>query len=200
VISIVVPTIAGREEHLARCLNAYEKNTVSEIELIVVRGKPHCGAAWNAGIARAAGEFVHLTADDLEPHAGWDEAAIRRYSLAAMRLPAPCIYRPDGKVESVGGDWPQTDTTRERNGHITANTCVIPFFPRVIWPSLGPMIEAHYYTDNYFSDRARAAGWEFIISRRYAFTHHWASEGRGAGMTEPERLAHDRAIYEAAIA
>jgi hypothetical protein len=34
----------------------------------------------------------------------------------------------------------------------------------------------------------------------YAFTHHWAQPGRGAGMTEGERMLHDQAIFSAAIA
>lgn len=186
-ISIILPTIRGRERHYTRAYRAYEERTSSPFEIVTIRNFPACGPAWNTGARLAQGEHLHFTADDLEPHEGWDLAALE--ALADGFLPAPVIYRLDGSVESSGGHWDRMPRDRE----ITLNTCVVPFFPRLDWGHIGPIIETHYYTDNYFSDRARASGCEFAIRTGYAFTHHWAQEGRG---DEQARLAADRAVYQ----
>jgi len=45
VISVVIPTIAGREVWLERCLAAYRNNTHPEPELIVIHDAPNCRTA-----------------------------------------------------------------------------------------------------------------------------------------------------------
>jgi hypothetical protein len=42
------------------------------IELIVIKNEPTCGIAWQKGAEQATGDFLHFTADDLEPALGWD--------------------------------------------------------------------------------------------------------------------------------
>lgn len=187
-ISIVLPTIKGREHHYQRAYRAYEERTSSPFEILTLRNFDGCGRAWNAGAALARGEFIHFTADDLEPMEGWDEAAIDTIEDGFERLPAPVTLRADGQVESAGGHWDRLPP----DGEITLNTCVIPFFRACDWAELGPIIETHYYTDNYFSDQARRAGWEFVVRHGYVFKHHWAKEGRG---DEQARMAVDRAVY-----
>jgi hypothetical protein len=75
VISVVIPTIAGREHWLGNCIHAYERCS-GDIEIITVTDRETCGEAWAEGGKRAQGDFIHFTADDIEPHDGWDEAAI----------------------------------------------------------------------------------------------------------------------------
>lgn len=187
-ISIVIPTIKGRERHYQRAWRAYEERTEAEHEILTLRNFDGCGKAWNAGMGLARGEFIHFSADDLEPMPGWDQAALKIYAEGA--LPSPVTLDPQGRVESAGGHWDRLPG----NGAITLGTCTIPFFPASAWPDIGPIIEAHYFTDNYFTDRARAAGFEFLVSWRYVFKHHWAKEGRD----EARRMAADREIYNAA--
>lgn len=70
-ISVVIPTVAGREHSLERCLAAYR--ATADVELIVLADRQTCGVAWQEGIEQATGDYLHLSADDLEPHPGWDQ-------------------------------------------------------------------------------------------------------------------------------
>lgn len=190
-ISIVIPTIAGREAHFERCLAAYEDRSASSIQIIVERDHPAVGPAWNAGAARATGEYLHLTADDLEPHEGWDVAAIA--AVEAGYLPAPRVTNQLGRLDSCG----LHGVEMENGAHVPMS--VVPFLPMTLWGEVGPVLPIHYFTDNWISWRAARAGWSTRVRRDFAFTHHWAEHGRGAGMTYEQRMAHDQAVYLAAV-
>jgi Glycosyl transferase family 2 len=193
VISVVVPTIRGREEHYARCVAAYERTAGDRIELITIRDRPTCGLAWNEGAAQAKGDYIHFTADDLEPHDGWLEPALE--AVHRGYLPAPRIIRTDGERDycdycGVHG--------RELPDKAIVDMSVIPFMSREQWDKIGPSLDCHYYTDNYLSWRGEQAGYLTVVRRAFQFTHHWAEPGRGAGMTYQQRMKHDRRIFEAA--
>lgn len=190
-ISIVVPTIAGREEHLERCVRAYAATTPSH-QLIVVHDRATCGIAWQAGAELANSDYLHFSADDLEPLPGWWEAATARADQGL--LPAPRITRPDATLESCG-DWGV-----EMDDGVVPEMTRIPFMSRLQWGHIGPMIALHYYTDNWVSFKGRLYGIETAVTRDYAFVHHHATVGRGAGMTEEQRMATDRRAFEDAKA
>ena len=184
-VSIVVPTVSGRERHLEACLSAYDRYT-TDFEVHVIMGRPTCGEAWLAGADQAAGDYLHFSADDLEPLAGWWQAAV--WTADNGHLPAPRILKADGTLETCGG----TDGFQELpNGHLT-DFPRIPFMTRLQWELIRPRVEgflagAHYFTDN-------AVGWagpRTVVTRGYSFVHHWAQPGRGAGMSEPDRMRHD---------
>lgn len=168
-ISIIVPTIPGRERHLERCIAAYDAFT-DEFDLIVVVGKPTCGEAWAEGGAKAKGDYLHFSADDLEPHEGWSEPAIK--CVESGKLPCPRIYTPAGAIESCGqwgadqGDGTETNIAR------------IPFFSRKQWELGGWVIPMHYYTDNWVWHRGQQLAIPTVVCHGYEFTHHYASEGR----------------------
>jgi len=222
-IAVIVPTVDGREAHLERCLAAYESSAEREgvaIHTVVLRNRPTCGVAWQEGAdhvvygkapddawgktARAMRgglpDYLHFTADDLEPRPGWARAAID--ACVAGWLPAPLVYGPDGvSVQSAGGDG---------DGHLwkvppppgTASPwCAIPFMPTAAWIGgadarpIAPMIPLHYYTDDWLSLQADRAGWPIRFAAAYAFTHYDAAPGRGAGFTQSERAARDRADF-----
>lgn len=192
-ISVVIPTIASREEHLDRALRAYEE-TLDGIkhEIIIVSDEPTCGLAWNIGAAQSGGNYIHFSADDLEPHIGWWREAVKMADRGF--LPAPRVLKQDGSLETCGnGVYEQSD------GDIAAFTR-IPFMSRTQWENIGPSLDCHYYTDNWISFKGRLQGYDTRVCRSYQFTHHWAQQGRGAGMTEPDRMEHDRRIYEQAQA
>lgn len=191
-ISVVIPTVDGREEHLERCVKAYRERTVALVQLIIIRNRACCGDAWNEGAELAEGDFLHWTADDLEPAIEWDVPA--RECGARGEIPAPVIYKPDGSIESCGGWWDRVIP----DGEPTTNTSVVPFCTRAQWEDIRPHLPAHYYTDNWFTYRAHLARLPVIVRSRYAFIHHWAQPGRGAGMTEQDRMAHDREVFEEA--
>jgi len=182
-ISVIVPTIAGREDHYARCVAAYQRTVGDDLDLITVRDAPACGAAWNEGAAQAKGEYLHFSADDLEPHDGWLTRALEVVDRGW--LPAPRIVDPSGVSDGHNEqDWAPVDVS------------VIPFMSRAQWERIGPSLECHYFTDNYLSWRGARAGYQTVVRRGYAFTHHWAQVGRGAGMTQDQRMTVDRAAFE----
>lgn len=187
-ISVIIPTVPGREEHLERCVRAYEERTLRPPEIIVVENKPTCGIAWQEGAEQATGTFIHFSADDLEPHDGWANAAITAIGMGW--LPAPRILRPDGSLESCGR-WEE----EQRTGDETEMTR-IPFMSHEQWKRIGPMIPTHYYTDNWISFKGGLLDIPTRVHRGYQFTHHWAQAGRGAGMSMQSRMLHDQAIYE----
>lgn len=192
VITVVVPTVAGREEHFARCVTAYRQRSVHELRIVTLHDMPTCGEAWNAGAEQASGDYLHFSADDLEPAAGWDVAAVA--CADEGWLPAPRIVRPDGTLDYCGVHG------RELPDRMPVAMSVIPFMTMAQWDRIGPVPAIHYFSDNWISWRGRRLGYPTMVRRGYAFTHHWAQPGRGAGMTYEQRMAHDRAIYEDAVA
>lgn len=190
-ISVVVPTIQGREDHYARCVDAYASRSTVDIEIITENDHPAVGPAWNAGAERATGDILHFTADDLEPHQGWDVAAIE--AIERGKLPAPRIINQYGHLDSCGfhgiemEDW------------APVRMSVVPFLPRAVWEQIKPVLPIHYFTDDWISYRARKIGWPPVVRRDFAFTHHWATHGRGAGMSYDGRMRHDQRVYIDAV-
>ena len=164
-ISVICPTIDGREEHFQRCEKAYADNTSTAYEFIVIRNEPTCGIAWQKGSEQAKGDYIHFTADDLEPWTNWDKEA--REMADDDWLPAPIIWNAHGQhIEAIGPTLYDGFFTR------------IPFCTRSQWEAIGPMIPLHYYTDNWFSARGADAGYESIEVEGYRFSHWWAMTGR----------------------
>lgn len=180
-LEIVLPTVAGREESLERCIEAYRRTSPPDTVIHVIRDEPTCGAAWNAGLEKVRGEFVHFSADDLEPHAGWLAAALAIVHSGA--LPAPRVLNADGSLQSCG------DVVELPDGAPTTFSR-IPFLPTAIARGIFPISPIHYYTDNIVSDRARALGLEPRVARGYLFTHHHEPAGR-----LDDRFAADGAAY-----
>lgn len=192
-ISVIIPTVAGREDHYDRCASAYLHRTGHAVEIITETGHATCGLGWQAGAERATGDYLHFTCDDIEPLPGWDQAAIA--AVQAGCHPAPRV------TDARTGDlqtWPAWG--REHPDGTDAGFSALPFLSRPMWEAAGPCFTGHYYSDNWLSDRARAAGWVPLVVNRYAFRHHWAEHLRGAGMGQDQRLAHDRGLYDQAVA
>lgn len=176
----MIPTVDGREDHLARCIATYEERTNSAFQIIVIKNRPACGIAWNEGAELAEGDFLHFTADDLEPARGWDLPA--RKAVKQGAIPECRLFNLDGS------EW-QGPT----------GNCHVPFCSRPQWRKIGPHLPAHYYTDDWFTVKAQQMGYPLKLMPGYDFTHHWAQPGRGAGMTEAERMVHDLAIFQEAM-
>jgi hypothetical protein len=177
-ISIIVPTVDGREDHLERCLDAY-KATTEDYEIIVYRNRPACGIAWQEGAEVFKGDYLHFTADDLEPHEGWAEAAMR--SADDDIIPLDTLYNQHGVLDPLGP--------------LTQGCSRVPFCTRAQWEKIGPMIPLHYYTDNWFSHKAKQAGYLIRETSGYTFTHHWAMPHRGAGMNPQARMIYDEQMF-----
>lgn len=181
-ISVVIPTIKGRESHLVRCLAAYEE-TPEPLELLVVRDERTCGLAWAKGGAQATGDYIHFSADDLVPWPCWAANAISHANKG--EIPCPRIVTPDGSLESCGQWGAEMDEGTE------TNIARIPFLSREMWDKGGWTIPLHYYTDNHVWKRGQELGYPTVVCRGYKFTHYYASEGR------LETMDADLAAYQA---
>jgi hypothetical protein len=168
-ISIVIPTISGREESLAGVLDAYEKTTGIEKEIIVMLDRPSWPKACNEGYEQSNGEIIHFGADDLEPLPDW-----WRNPLAWLQehdeLPAPRVwdYRQEGQYMNLedGGDGDIPHFTR------------VPILTRSQYERIGPWPLIDYYADVWLSEKARTLGIETRMVFGYDFVHHWSQIGR----------------------
>jgi hypothetical protein len=175
-LAIVVPTVDGREADLDRCIAGYAA-TAPDAKVYVERNYPTCGAAWNAGAAKAeldGFDYLHLTADDLEPHAGWLEVAVE--TVDKDHIPAPLVYNPDGNLQSAGLAGLGCYTGPHEDWQLIEGTTV-PFLTRKMWNAIG-MINVHYCTDLWVSVIGRKRGWETAIRTGMVFTHYNSEPGR----------------------
>lgn len=170
-LSIVVPTIDGRETWLERCEQAYCETT-DDFEFIVVRNEPTCNGAWNVGIPQASGDYIHLSADDIEPLDGWWEAAIAWVDKGF--LPAPRILNPDFSLQSCG------DTDQETSTGSPTTLTRVPFFSReqMERARLWPVMEGHYCGDVWITHQAKMAGIPTVVVREMQFIHSFSPVGR----------------------
>ena len=171
-LSIVLPTIAGREDELAQSMEAYKRTTPAPIEWIIERDHPTCAAAWNSGASKATCEFLHMGADDIQPEPGWWDAA--RPVLDAGDIPLGWIREPNGA--QFGRDFPRVVICR-----------------REWWVDVPP--ELHYWSDNWFGDAMTATGHKQVVAEGFDFFHRRSMVGRGAGMSEHDRMEHDFKLY-----
>ena len=184
-ISVVIPSITGRSRWLGKARAAFNR---PDVEQIVIMDEATCGIAWNKGIAKANGDYILLAADDIEPaDENWVDAG--RHWADNGYLPCARILNSDGTLQSCG------DLVQEV---ATGDYCTfarIPFATREQIEKIGPIIETHYYTDNWFSHQGRKHGWPTVVVREFCFYHHYAREGR-----LDYRFQNDAREYEAMIA
>jgi len=200
-ILIVCPTITGREDDLERCKESY-KRTLSEhtIRFTIPVDQPSWGHGVNEGVESAIqvyGEleefdYIHLTADDLEAHDGWFDAA--EETLQKGMYPAPLLLNPDQSVAGFGhGDANMFDTSVDWKPTLTS---VIPTMTSLMWSMMGPMIPLQYFTDDFFSHRARQFGFNTVARKAYCFTHHESQVlADGHHGSRDARLKHDHILY-----
>lgn len=171
-LTIVIPTIDGREESLATVIAAYRKHVPKGLrpQIVTPLNESCWPAGCNAGFAKAKGDIIHFGADDLEPLEGWYEAALAE--LEAGFVPAPQIWdyvHSDSRPVNEAADGPPgTVTTFSR----------VPTLTREMAEAIGPWPIMDYYADNWVSDKARVLGWETRVAGGYRFVHHWHPVGR----------------------
>jgi hypothetical protein len=173
VLTVVVPTISGREETLARCLASY-RETLDGIdhEIIVVTDEPTWPAACNEGYRQSKGDVIHWTADDLEALPGWHKKVLKHLE-AKDELPAPRVYN---FLPPPEGEWANSEDGA--NGAIPEFTR-IPIMRRDqaerigLWPE-----HLIYYADLWVSDKGRNLGIQTRMVHGYDFIHHWSGVGR----------------------
>lgn len=194
-LDIIIPTVTGREESLARCIAAYQARTITPHQIRVYKDFPTCGEAWRVGAEQAKVKYLHLAADDLEPHYGWDTAAFE--ILADQAIPCPIVYEPDGvTVQSTHGVSCQHGISTTPMDHgVPVGFTTVPLIKREWWPQIG-MPNLHYCSDAWVSVKARAVGIPTLACPAMRFTHHNEAPGRGAAAGDQHaQTANDRSLF-----
>lgn len=189
-LCVVIPTVRGRENYLKWCLATIAETTVGhDTEFRVVWDRPTCAEGWNAGISTDA-DYVLLCADDLEATPRWLEAAIA--CREAGGVPAPTVQNADGSLDSLGS----MGRGQHHHGKLQAgepcHATVVPFFRSSDWEWIGEFPPLHYYSDDWFSMKAREAGLQPIVTPNMKFIHHIAQSKRKGR----DRAEQDRALFE----
>lgn len=186
-IDLIVPTVEGREESLDRCVASF-----LDTNPIIVRNQPTCGLAWIEGIRRSSADYLILCADDIEAIDPAYETCIE--TIDTGFLPCPVIHRPNGSVESAGGDMnaPACLLSDTQADWTPVDFVPLPFVSREQIKRIR-MIESHYMTDVWVSHRGRQLGYETVLRTSWTLTHHHEMTGRKQPTPE------DRHIYSEAM-
>ena len=70
-VAVVIPTVAGREAALDRCVAAVAAQTRKPDEIVVVRGCPSYVSAIIAGVERTSADWIAFVDDDAVPQDEW---------------------------------------------------------------------------------------------------------------------------------
>jgi GT2 family glycosyltransferase len=167
-LSVVIPTMTGREADLERAVTAYQLTTNIPWELVLVKDAPSWSKGCNEGFRRARYDIIHFSADDLEAQPGWHDDALAL--LERDELPAPRVlnFSADGEMDNWadGFDGQETHFTR------------IPLMTRSQYERIGVWPEIDYASDIWVSEKARFLGIKTRMVYSYCFVHHWSQVKR----------------------
>jgi hypothetical protein len=186
-IDCIVPTIPGREESLERFEASLERTTETGYDVFIVRNSESCGIGWKTGLDHSEAPYVLLACDDQEfLRPGWDRICIE--TVDEGLIPCPRVWEPDGRIQSQGGDMShfQNIITRPQKDRTSVQYATVPFVSREMIDQIG-MLEVHYASDLWVSERGRQLGWETVLRHGYDVRHWREDAGRGAGLSESER-------------
>ena len=169
-ISVIVPTVAGRSHWLDRCVKSY-KRFHPDAQITVVFGRSSCGEAWAVGAEDARGEILHFTCDDIELDNPLDEA-IR--VARGGKIPSPVVLNADRSVQSIGGVF---GDGYPADG-VSCPFTTLPLVTRAMYDRMGTVPAIHYSSDQWFTTRGAAFGWPTVACHGYRVVHHMAPEGR----------------------
>jgi hypothetical protein len=185
VLSVILPTISGREESCARAYASYETTLADypgKWEIIPIKDYPTWPSACNEGYRRSKGDspkdIAHFTADDLEALPGWWEPAVKHLKLY-NELPAPRVYNYNPPPQ---GEW--ANAVDGPDGNVPDFTR-IPIMTRKQYSVIGYWPHIDYYGDVWVSMKGRSVGIETRMVHGYDFVHHWSMIGR---VDDPPRL------------
>lgn len=200
-LSIIMPTVRGREQQLKAVLDAYEANTppVLDVELVVVENAPTVGDAWNTGAQRATGDVLHFAIDDASPHVGWYEAGmgVIHGNERNFAIPSPTLYFPDGSLEGMGTMGGGMHLPKGIDG-MPCRAAGILLMEADLFRLVGPFLPIHYYSDDEWCWRAHVRQGVIVNTcEGYAFTHHHHPVRRPEMQ---QRSAADRHAFLAAAA
>ena len=173
-ITVVLPTITGREESLQRSIDSYEQTLEGEdYDIIVIQDAPTWPEGCNAGYYKSDSPYILFGADDLDAEQGWWQVGKKALELRPDELPAPRIYDNHGPD---GTRWFMNEKDGE-DGELTHFTRV-PLMSKDQWEKVGPWPPLIYYADMWVSEKARTLGVRTRMVYGFDFFHHWSQIGR----------------------
>lgn len=178
---------------MQRLIDSCKQNTACHLDFIIVRDEETCGKAWQRGLTLCTNPFIWLACDDLEVTSPtWAGACCD--AVDDGKIPCPLIHRPDGSIESCGGDMnaPACLLTSKAEDGTEVDFSPSPFLSREMADEIG-MIPAHYMTDVYASHKGRQLGYPTVITKDFQLTHHHEMVKRRTPTRE------DDALYQAAL-
>lgn len=174
-IAVIIPTVPGREEDLARTVAAFEAEP--DCKVFPQYGHSAVGAGWRAGVEALISEglrprYVLFGNDDMYPSEGWLDPAVEA-SLAGA-TPCPVMFSSTGELESAGA-W----KVHHPDWHVV-HWSPLPFFRLDEWGVLGegfPPI--HYWSDNWLAVSSEyRLDRQIVVRHGFEFTHTWAQPSR----------------------
>ena len=187
-LSIVLPSISGREDTLAIVEAAYRASTPVVVEFVKPLDWASVGEAWNAGAAVARGDVLLFAIDDAVPHAGWYEAATRVVNDGDV--PSPTLFLNDGSLEGAGTMGLGGFLPFGVDGQVCRSAGII-LVTRETFARVGAFLPIHYYADDDWTWRFAGEG-RVRSCHAFAFTHLHHAVGRREMMA---RAALDRLAF-----
>jgi glycosyltransferase involved in cell wall biosynthesis len=101
-VAVVVPTVAGREAALRRCLAAIENQSLAPAEVRVVTGRDSVISAIRSGIENTSADWIAFTDDDAVPDRLWLQTLAEHFD--------PSVGAVGGRIENfVAGQLTATE-------------------------------------------------------------------------------------------
>lgn len=186
-LTLLIPTIQGREKSLERTLLSYANQTGRVFTQRIVKGFPSIGAAWAEHLPKIQTDLAHLGTDDVTAESRWANEI--RFEWEEHRgLAVPLMLRmPDATLESHGG-WGAMHTHRTE-----VPWCGVPVIPACCYSECATALERtglpQNYSDNVLCDVLRSHGHMLVARPRYRLGHWWAAGGLGSTRDETDRRA-----------
>ena len=184
-VVVAIPTIIERGDAWKEVAEMWEALS-PEVTVVPSWRKGTWAAGLNEVWESHKGLFV-CASDDMAPLPGWYQAV---EPWLEKGIVAPQVHDPRFSKWDPG--TPDGFETEMSSFPIIGESFLGAIFPL---PE-----ELHYFTDDLISLRARQAGIPTIAVPSCEIVHCPDLRGRGAGMSEKDRMDHDRKLYESLTA
>lgn len=176
-LTLVLPTITGREASLQRTINSYARHTDLPYIVKVGHNYESIGKAWADILPTLTTELAHLGTDDVTAESRWARE-IRWEWQDHGGLAVPMMMRMPGETLESHGAWGVMHAARTE-----VPWCGVPIIPQCCYHRCAAaLIETDFpqnYSDNVLCDVLRAHGHGLYARPEYRLGHWWADGGLG---------------------
>lgn len=186
-LTLVVPTIDGRELSLQRTLRSYSTNTSMPYVVKVGHNYSSIGKAWADILPELTTDIAHLGTDDVTAESRWAKEIRWEWDEHAG-LAVPLMMRMPGETLESHGAWGVMHADRTE-----VPWCGVPIIPRCCYEECARALALTDYpqnfSDNVLCDVLRAHGHPLIARPNYRLGHWWAAGGLGTTRDFKDREA-----------